>query len=54
MKTKEIQETVTNKLTSLMNEGVNPFQQCWKGVRENGMPYNLKRKEAYKGTNVPI
>tara|TARA_R100000734_G_scaffold17934_1_gene14431 strand:- start:281 stop:1135 length:855 start_codon:yes stop_codon:yes gene_type:complete len=54
MKTKEIQEQVTNKLTSLIDSGTNPFQQCWKGVRENGLPYNLKRKEAYKGTNVPI
>ncbi len=54
MKTKEIQEQVTKKLTSLMNEGVNPFQQCWKGVRENGMPYNLNSKRAYSGTNVAL
>lgn len=37
-----------------MNEGVNPFQQCWKGVRENGMPYNLNSKRAYSGTNVAL
>lgn len=54
MKTKDIQETVTNKLTSLMNEGVNPFQRCWKGVRENGMPFNLNSKRAYSGTNVAL
>jgi len=54
MKTKEIQETVTNKLTSLMSEGVNPFQRCWKGVRENGMPFNLNSKRAYSGTNVAL
>ena len=54
MKTKDIQETVTNKLTSLMNEGVNPFQQCWKGVRENGLPFNLNSKRAYSGTNVAL
>ena len=37
-----------------MNEGVNPFQQCWKGVRENGLPFNLNSKRAYSGTNVAL
>ena len=54
MKTKDIQEQVTNKLTSLIDEGTNPFQQCWKGVRENGLPYNLNSKRAYSGTNVAL
>ena len=54
MKTKDIQEQVTNKLTSLIDAGTNPFQQCWKGVRENGLPYNLNSKRAYSGTNVAL
>ena len=53
-KTSDIQQMVTDRITDILDQGVNPWQKCWEGVRENGMPFNLNSKRAYSGANVPL
>ena len=53
MLSKDIAQSVTDKILASLEQGVAPWVRPWK-ADAGGMPYNLASLKPYRGVNVPL
>src|SRR5690625_2937922 len=51
---KDIKQTITDRIVSLMEQGSTAWQKTWKDAAAAGMPTNAITSKPYKGINVLV